>query len=213
MVKDVNNQAYIKRFESYLEEWNEENNRDYTFEDVQDKFIDIRELIKSSKEQKLVNGRCMCGHKISREYEIINPENGDTLILGCDCIETYMIKSMSKCEKCDKRFKFKPDCGNRCKDCKKIEIDCNRCNKTFIIPKYRKKDFKYCKKCIKEKEEEQKELERKLEENKCKCSMCGYMKKDSKYKYCYKCFIIVKDNKDEKYRRRFFPFKNKLKYI
>lgn len=32
----------------------------------------------------------------------------------------------------------------------------------------------YCKKC--------------KYENKCKCKICGYQKKDDKYKYCYLCF-------------------------
>jgi hypothetical protein len=206
-MKNINSLSYIKRFESNLKEWNEENDREYTFEDVQDKFIDVRELKKLPEDNKLINGKCMCGHKISKEYEIINPENGDTLILGCDCIETYMIKSMSICEKCDKRFKFKPNCENRCNDCKKIEIDCDRCEKTFIIPKYRKKTFKNCKKCIEEIEEENKIIQKNFYIESCKCLGCGYIKKDNKYKYCYQCYSSGKNSATQQYRRRIFGFK------
>ena len=114
----INNINYIKRFEKNLQIYNEENGTNYTFEDIQDKFIEVREIITDANDD---NMKCMCDHPIHRLYEILNPDNGDTLILGSDCIKTYMIKSLSICNKCDKRFKFKPNCKNICNDCKKIK--------------------------------------------------------------------------------------------
>jgi len=158
---EVNNIKYIKRFEENLEIWNEENDKNYTFEDVQDKFIDIRLLGEKNKENKK-ESKCMCGHKILYEYEITNPDNDDKMILGSDCIETYMFKSMSKCEKCEKRFKFNPNNdSNRCKDCIKVKVKCKRCNEIRKIPKYKKKSYKLCKKCIEEKEEKNRIKEKK----------------------------------------------------
>lgn len=182
----INNKNYIKRFEANLKIYNEENGTNYTFEDVQDKFIDVRELTKKTtiEDENYTPMKCMCDHKIYKLFEIINPDNGDTMILGSDCIETYMIKSLSKCKICNKRFKFNPNCKNRCNDCKKIKIKCKRCNKIKKVRKYKKKIFINCKNCKKELEEEKAREEEKKKYNKY-CIDCG--KFSSKYIRCYKC--------------------------
>jgi hypothetical protein len=186
----VNNASYIKRFEANLEIYNLNNGSNYTFEDVQNKFIDIRELKKRiDNDNNFIPSECMCDHKIYKEYEIINPDNGDTLILGSSCIETYMIKSLSKCKKCNKRFKFKPNSKNRCNDCKKVKAKCKRCNKIKKVRKIKKKDFLNCKKCIKDLEE----LKLIELENKNKCKNCNKKINGEKYKRCYDCNLFYKN--------------------
>lgn len=202
-MKNINNKKYIERFEENLKEWNRDNDRNYTFEDVQDKFIDVRE-IGNQKKSRCKNSHCMCGHSIINEYEIVNPENDDTMILGSDCIETYMIKSMSVCRVCDERFKFKPNCNNKCDGCKKIKIKCKKCGEIKNVRKSKKKLFVNCRKCINgEILDKQRCPVCKIKnkngvlcklcyEDKCKCKICGYMKKDTKYDQCYRCY---NDNK------------------
>jgi hypothetical protein len=179
--KSINNLSYIKRFEDNLKDYNEDNKTNYTFEDVQNKFIDIRELEKKIDDEKFIPSNCMCGHKIYKEYQIINPENGDTMILGSDCILTYMIKTMQICSKCESRYKFKPNSKNRCKKCQKVKVKCKRCCKIKKVRRSKKKEFINCKKCKKE-----------LEEEKNKCKKCNKKINGDKYTYCYNCNIEKK---------------------
>ena len=125
---------------------------------------------------------CMCGHEIINNYEIINPDTNDSMILGSSCISTYMINTMQICDKCNIRYKFNPNSKNRCRNCKKVKAKCKRCNKIKKVRKSKKKDFINCKKC-------KKDLERIEFENKNKCKNCSKKIDGEKYKYCYKCYI------------------------
>jgi len=117
----MNNQAYIDRFNKKLTAYNTNHGTTYTFKDIQAKFIDVRliDITNININDSLVTS-CMCGHKISRPYNIINPETNETMALGSDCIETYMLNSHQICEICDTRFKFKAN-TIICKDCKKTQ--------------------------------------------------------------------------------------------
>lgn len=188
----INDKSYIKRFTSNLKIYNETNNTNYTFEDVQDLFIESRQLDCNIK-------HCMCGHKINKKFEIINPDTNDTMILGSNCIETYMIKTMQICEKCDVRYKFNAKSNNRCNNCEKIKIKCKKCNEMKKIKRSKKKDFIYCKKCVKKEEEEKKakEEEEKRKQNNKYCINCG--KFSSKYIRCYKCNLNKPQTIADKY--------------
>jgi hypothetical protein len=205
----INNINYINRFEANLKIYNETNDTNYTFEDVQNLFLESRELDCNIK-------HCMCGHKINKKFEIINPDTNDSMILGSNCIETYMIKTMQICKKCDVRYKFNAKSNNRCHNCEKIKIKCKKCNEIKKIKRSKKKDFTYCKKCIKKEAEEKKakeeEKKAKEEEEKRKeynkyCIDCG--KFSSKYIRCYKCNLNKNNTIWNKYRKFREPFKFK----
>lgn len=117
----MNNQAYVDRFNKKLTAYNTNHDTTYTFKDIQTKFIDVRLVdISNININDSSVTRCMCGHKISTPYNIINPETNETMALGSDCIETYMLNSHQICEICDTRFKFKAN-TIICKDCKKTQ--------------------------------------------------------------------------------------------
>ena len=148
--KQINNTQYIKRFEKNLEEYNTKNGTTYTFKDVQDKFIVVSEVKKENNDddnKKKKVSKCMCGHVIHNEYEIINPETGDIMILGSDCITTYMISSYCICVDCGEDFKIYNNCNNLCKNCKIITKKCNKCKIAMQIKNKDKKDFKTCNTC------------------------------------------------------------------
>lgn len=182
MIKNINNKKYIERFEKNLREWNEENDRDYTFEDVQDKFIHISMYDEENTEES----QCMCGHIIHNLYYIENPENEDRMILGSDCIQTYMIKSLSICTKCKCQYKFNPN-SNVCKDCTKVKVKCKKCQRIRYVRRSKKKLYDKCKKC-------------KEEETKKQCKLCDKVIKPE-YTYCYSCY---------KYKCKIETFKKRL---
>ena len=186
MKDNINNKNYIKRFEANLKEWNEENDRDYTFEDVQDKFTHISIADDEGEET------CMCGHPIYNIYYIENPENGDRMILGSDCIQTYMIKSLLVCIKCKEYYKFKPN-SNVCKNCTKVKVKCKKCLRIRYVRRSKKKTYDKCKKC-------------KQEETKKECRICDKIIKPE-YTYCYSCY----KDKGKSFKKRIFaPIKQIL---
>jgi hypothetical protein len=65
--------------------------------------------------------------------------------------------------------------------------ECKICNN-----KIKKNKENLCKQC------KEKEKERLLYIEKCKCEGCGYIKKDDKYKYCFKCKNGGKEMKHKK---------------
>lgn len=178
----INNSSYIKRFEANLKIYNKDNDTNYTFEDVQNKFIYVRELRKIEDNDNKHEIECMCGHEIINNYKIINPDTNDSMILGSSCISTYMINTMQICDKCNIRYKFNPNSKNRCRNCKKVNAKCKRCNKIKKVRKSKKKYFINCKKCKKDLER----LERIEFENKNKCMICSKKIDGEKYKFCYK---------------------------
>jgi len=147
--KHINNAQYIKRFEKNLNEYNNKNGTSYTFKDVQDKFISVNEVKKEKDDDnnKKKVTHCMCGHAINNEYEIINPETGDMMILGSDCITTYMLSSYCNCQDCGENFKIYNNCQNLCKNCKITTKKCKNCKKSIQIKNKDKKNFKLCNNC------------------------------------------------------------------
>jgi hypothetical protein len=147
---EINNQRYINRFNQNLKDYNNIHKTSYTFEDVQDKFIDCRQAYESKDEKKdRIQSQCMCGHPIQNEFEIINPETGDKMVLGSDCINTYMIKTQCICSDCKKRFAIFNDCDNLCKNCQITTKKCQECKEYCYIKKSEKATFKKCDSCIK----------------------------------------------------------------
>lgn len=179
----VNNIAYIKRFEDSLKEYNEDNKTNYTFEDIQNLFT-FNKSIKILNDDE-IDRKCMCKHNIRILCEIENPETGDIMILGKDCIQTYMIKTFTKCKECKTKYKFNGK--DRCKECRrKITIKCNKCNEKIKMRRYKTNNFINCDKCI--------------EDIKNKCIKCNKKIDGTKYKYCYKCKI---DNQKQIFKKRF----------
>jgi hypothetical protein len=171
------NKSYLKRFEENLKIYNEEHKTNYTFEDVQEKFIDAGEVNKNKI-------KCMCDHDIKKNFEIKNEETGHTMIVGSICIKKYIPKAMSKCKECKLKFKFN---GKKyCRICRrKISIKCNKCYKIYKIRRYKTKKNIKCKDCV--------------EDEKNRCKRCNRMIDGNKYEYCYNCNITIKR---EKLKRR-----------
>jgi len=117
----INNKAYIVRFECNLSRYNIIHNTAYTFIDVQNKFIDIRMICTKYTNNRMTT-TCMCGHSIKNIYEIINPATNDIMIVGSDCIKTYMINASLICIDCNNKFKFSVY-NTTCKKCTKARKD------------------------------------------------------------------------------------------
>jgi hypothetical protein len=167
---------YIKRWEENLKIYNKEHNTNYTFKDIQQKFIDAGEV-------DHIEDKCMCGQSIIKNFIIENSETNDSMIVGSVCIKKYIPNAQTKCKGCKIKFKF--DGNNRCKKCRrKISVKCNECNEIFKIRRYKTKKFIKCKKCI--------------EEEKNKCKKCNKKIDGDKYKYCYICNMDIKKQKLKK---------------
>lgn len=139
---NINNEKYIERFNENLKIYNDKNNTNYTFEDVQNKFIDC----KATPER--YNDICMCGHHIKECYQIINPETNHSMILGSSCINTYMINSTIKCIDCNKKYRMINNKTKYCKDCKPIKKQCKECKISMTIKKSQKAIIDICYHCI-----------------------------------------------------------------
>ena len=126
-----------------------------------------------------VENQCLCGHDIIYNYTYEN--DVDTFILGSCCIKTFssFYKNKRSCIDCN--IKIKKNKENRC-------LDCRNLNKKRL-KKEEEERLKQEEQLMREKERKEKEEEEeRLYLNKCKCQDCGYVKKDTKYKYCYHCF-------------------------
>lgn len=139
---NINDEKYIERFNENLKIYNEKHKTNYTFQDIQNKFIDC----KSSPEKQ--NDFCMCGHPIKECYEIINPETNHTMILGSSCINTYMINSYMHCIDCHKRYKLINNKTRYCRDCKPVSKKCKECRITFQIKNRQKDIIDMCYNCV-----------------------------------------------------------------
>jgi hypothetical protein len=138
---NINSDKYIKRFNENLAIYNNTNNTNYTFEDVQNLFVDCKQL------PEIGNDYCMCGHIIKECYEIVNPNTNHKMILGSSCINTYMINSSMKCIDCNKRFKMITK-SKYCNDCKPIKKSCRDCKQIMTIKKSQKEYINTCYNCI-----------------------------------------------------------------
>jgi len=204
----TNNEAYIRRFTENLDVWNAEHGRAYKFEDIQNKFLDIRMVAKALENTGEYATKCMCGHHIKNNYEIINPENSDIIILGSDCIDTYMIKSLLICNSCDERFKFKASANGICPKCKLVSRKCVKCGQREMVKK--SANFVHCNACIRNIAEENERTERinaqlrasmEAENNARRCRDCGKFSKQ--YIRCYNCNLKFQQNKKDKNVVRF----------
>jgi hypothetical protein len=138
---NINSDKYIKRFNENLTIYNNTNNTNYTFEDVQNLFIDCNQL------PEIGNDYCMCGHIIKESYEIVNPETNHKMILGSSCINTYMINTTIKCIECNKKFKM-INKSKYCNDCKPINKKCGECKQSMQVKKSQKEYIDNCYNCI-----------------------------------------------------------------
>jgi len=139
---NINNGKYIERFNENLKIYNDKNNTNYTFEDVQNKFVDC----KATPER--YNDVCMCGHSIKECYQIINPETNHSMILGSSCINTYMINSFVSCCSCGIKYKMINNKSQYCKDCRPINKACKECKILMKIKKQQKDIIDICYDCI-----------------------------------------------------------------
>lgn len=114
-----------------------------------------------------ITNKCLCDHDIKYNYKYIHKDRDDFFILGSCCIKKF--STVYKLErKCKECNKdIKKNKDNLCKECREFEIT------TKML--------------------EQQMLER-LE--KLKCKGCGYIKKDDKYKYCYRCNMKNKEEQE-----------------
>ena len=148
---NINSDKYIKRFNENLAIYNNTNNTNYTFEDVQNLFVDCKQL------PEIGNDYCMCGHIIKECYEIVNPNTNHKMILGSSCINTYMINSSMKCIECNKKFKM-INKSKYCNDCKLVKKTCRECKQIMTIKKSQRNDINTCYNCILEYEKNRRKL-------------------------------------------------------
>jgi len=138
---NINSDKYIKRFNENLAIYNNTNNTNYTFEDIQNLFVDCKQL------PEFGNDYCMCGHIIKECYEIVNPNTNHKMILGSSCINTYMINTTIKCIECNKKFKM-INKTKYCNDCKPVKKCCVNCKQIMTIKKSQRNDINTCYNCI-----------------------------------------------------------------
>jgi len=138
---NINSDKYIKRFNENLAIYNNTNNTNYTFEDIQNLFVDCKQL------PEFGNDYCMCGHIIKECYEIVNPNTNHKMILGSSCINTYMINTTIKCIECNKKFKM-INKTKYCNDCKPVKKTCKKCKQIMTIKKSQRNDINTCYNCI-----------------------------------------------------------------
>jgi len=148
---NINSDKYIKRFNENLAIYNNTNNTNYTFEDVQNLFVDCKQL------PEFGNDYCMCGHIIKECYEIVNPNTNHKMILGSSCINTYMINTTIKCIECNKKFKM-INKTKYCNDCKPVKKTCKECKQIMTIKKSQKEYIDNCYNCILEYEKNRRKL-------------------------------------------------------
>ena len=138
---NINSDKYIKRFNENLQIYNNTNNTNYTFEDVQNLFVDCKQL------PEIGNDYCMCGHVIKECYEIVNPNTNHKMILGSSCINTYLINTFISCCDCGKKFKM-INKSRYCNDCKPIKKNCKECKQIMTIKKSQRNNIDTCYNCI-----------------------------------------------------------------
>ena len=138
---NINSDKYIKRFTENLAIYNNTNNTNYTFEDVQNLFVDCKQS------GEIGNNYCMCVHVINESYEIDNPNTNHKMILGSSCINTYLINTTIKCIECNKKFKMISNKSKYCNDCKPVNKKCKECNQSMQIKKSQR-DIDTCYNCI-----------------------------------------------------------------
>ena len=148
---NINSDKYIKRFNENLTIYNNTNNTNYTFEDVQNLFVDCKQS------GEIGNNYCMCGHIIKESYEIVNPETNHKMILGSSCINTYMINTTIKCIECNKKFKI-INKSKYCNDCKLVKKTCRECKQSMQVKKSQRNNIDTCITCILEYEKNRRKL-------------------------------------------------------
>lgn len=166
---------YETRFLNGLDKYNTENKTNYKIDDLKNEFDNIGCDFETDEE----GTSCICGHPIHRQFILRNRTNDDEIILGSDCIINYVFMGLRvQCCHCEKEFKFTQlnykHKDNLCKDCRKKDINCKRCDKVCHVRKYKLKDFVNCKKCKKE-----------IEELKNQCKVCKKKIDGSKYTLCF----------------------------
>jgi hypothetical protein len=105
------------------------------------------------------DGNCLCGHPIYNNYKYKHHKRDDVFILGSCCIERFSTIYQEEEEK-----------KRKCTSC---------------ASDIRKNKYNLCKECREIRKKAEKAREK--YEEKCKCKICGVIKKDDTYKLCYTC--------------------------
>lgn len=127
-----------------------------------------------------ITSRCVCGHKIVKNYYIVNPEKTNYLIIGSECINNFTDISSRKinrtCKRCNITHHSRKN--ELCKDCRKNRY-CKKCDNKLK----KGQRGKYCsERC-------------EFPEKYCKCGNPKKLYKDKLMRQCFECY--KKDNPDK----------------